>query len=89
MKLDIFIRDFHVAVVVVVRVYFGGHTISANRMALKIQQHAITCIKTFLITAVYSIVKVFFTAMGSFTYAQNVLYMLFFVSSIHSLKKSQ
>ena len=30
------IRHFHVAVVVVVRVYFGGHTISANRMAPKI-----------------------------------------------------
>ena len=30
------------------------------------------------------------TSIGSFTYAENVLYMLFFVScSIHSLKKSQ
>ena len=47
------------------------------------------CIKTFLITSVYSIVKLLFTSIGSFTYAENVLYMLFFVSCIHSLKKSQ
>ena len=47
------------------------------------------CIKAFLITSVYSIVKLLFTSIaGSFTYAQKVLYMLFFVSCIYSLKKS-
>ena len=40
--------------------------------------------------AVCSIVKfIIFTSVGSFTYAQKVLYMLYFVSCIHSLKKSQ
>ena len=40
--------------------------------------------------AVCSIVKfIIFASVGSFTYAQKVLYMLYFVSCIHSLKKSQ
>ena len=47
------------------------------------------CIKAFLETSVNSIVKLLFTSTGSFTYAHNVLYMLFFASCIHSLKKSQ
>ena len=47
------------------------------------------CIKALLITSVYSIVKLLFTSIaGSFTYAQKMLYMLFFVSCIYSLKKS-
>ena len=42
-----------------------------------------------LITSVYSIVKLLFTSIGIFTYAENVFYMQFFISCIHSLKKSQ
>ena len=47
------------------------------------------CIKRFLITSVYSIVKLLFTSIGIFTYAENAFYMQFFISCIHSLKKSQ
>ena len=42
-----------------------------------------------LITSVYSIVKLLFTSIGIFIYAENVFYMQFFISCIHSLKKSQ
>ena len=35
---------------------------------------------------IYSIVKLLFTFIGSFTYTQNVLYMMFVVSCIHSLE---
>ena len=38
------------------------------------------CIKAFLITSICSIVKLLITSIGNFTYAQNLLYMLYFVS---------
>ena len=47
------------------------------------------CIKGFLVTSVYSIVKLLLTSIGIFIYSESVFYMQFFVSCSHSLKKSQ
>ena len=38
------------------------------------------CIKAVLITSICSIVKLLITSIGNFTYAQNLLHMLYFVS---------
>ena len=67
----------------------SGHTCYCMVPKISITRRNNICIKAFVITSFYSYVKLLLTSMGSFTYAQNVLYMLSFVSCIHSLKKSQ